>query len=135
MELLNNKLTLLVPAEDNDGKAIDVDGIEKVLINTAGGCTVFDAKGDWVSGGRIYGDNIKAMQVNYADVDAEAIQVVFAKMIIYLFDWGGQKAVSVESYNGLTIYNKKDRKMLAQIIADDRKKRKQHLAKAKAGTL
>jgi len=114
MELLNNKLTLLVPTKDNDGQAIDVAYIESMLINTAGGCTVFDAHGDWLSGGRIYGDQIKAMQVNYMDVDKKAVKAVFAKMILYLLKEGGQKAVSVESYEGLMIYNQQDVKALKQ---------------------
>ena len=116
MELLNNKLTLLVPTKDNDGKAIDVNYIESMLINTAGGCTVFDAKGDWLSDGKIYGDHIKAMQVNFSDSDAEAVQAVVNKMILYLLKQGGQKAVSVESYNGLVIYNQQDAKALKQEI-------------------
>jgi len=115
MELLNNKLTLLVPTKDNDGQAIDVAYIESMLINTAGGCTVFDAHGDWLSGGRIYGDQIKAMQVNYMDVDKKAVKAVFAKMILYLLKEGGQKAVSVESYEGLMIYNQQDVKALKQV--------------------
>ena len=123
MELLNNKLPLLVPTEDNDGKAIDVNYIESTLINTAGGCTVFDAKGDWLSKGRIYGDNIKAMQVNFKDADKKAVQAVINKMILYLLKQGGQKAVSVESYNGLSIYNQDDVKAL-----------KQEAEQAKAGT-
>jgi len=114
MQLLNNKLTLLVPTKDNDGKAIDVNYIESMLINTAGGCTVFDAHGDWLSGGRIYGDQIKAMQVNYTDHDKKAVQAVFARMILYLLKEGGQKAVSVESYQGLMIYNQKDVNTLKQ---------------------
>ena len=114
MELLNNKLTLLVPTEDNDGKAIDVNYIESMLINTAGGCTVFDTKGDWLSNGRIYGDHIKAMQVNFKDVDKKAVKTVINKMILYLLKEGGQKAVSVESYKGLTIYNQDDVKTLKQ---------------------
>ena len=114
MQLLNNKLTLLVPTKDNDDKAIDVNYIESMLINTAGGCTVFDAKGDWLSDGKIYGDHIKAMQVNFMDVDAKAVKAVFAKMILYLLKEGGQKAVSVESYEGLTIYNQKDVNTLKQ---------------------
>ena len=116
MQLLNNKLTLLVPTKDNDGKAIDINYIESMLINTAGGCTVFDAKGDWLSGGRIYGDHIKAMQVNFMEVDANAVQAVINKMILYLLKQGGQKAVSVESYNGLSIYNQDDVKTLKQEI-------------------
>jgi len=116
MEILNNKLTLLVPTKDNDGKAIDVNYIESMLINTAGGCTVFDAKGDWLSDGRIYGDQIKAMQVNFKDVDKKAVQAVINKMILYLLKQGGQKAVSVESYNGLAIYNQHDTKTLKQEI-------------------
>ena len=116
MELLNNKLTLLVPTKDNDGKAIDVNYIESMLINTAGGCTVFDAKGDWLSSGKIYGDNIKAMQVNFMEVDKKAVQAVINKMILYLLKQGGQKAVSVESYNGLSIYNQDDVKTLKQEI-------------------
>ena len=116
MQLLNNKLTLLVPTKDNDGKAIDVNYIESMLINTAGGCTVFDAKGDWLSDGRIYGDQIKAMQVNFKDVDKKAVQAVINKMILYLLKQGGQKAVSVESYNGLAIYNQHDTKTLKQEI-------------------
>jgi len=114
MQLLNNKLTLLVPTKDNDGKAIDVNYIESTLINTAGGCTVFDAKGDWLSGGRIYGDHIKAMQVNFSDSDKKAVKTVMNKMILYLLKEGGQKAVSVESYNGLVIYDQQDVKTLKQ---------------------
>ena len=114
MQLLNNKLTLLVPTKDNDGNAIDVNYIESMLINTAGGCTVFDAKGDWLSKGRIYGDHIKAMQVNFKDIDAKAVKMVINKMILYLLKEGGQKAVSVESYNGLMIYNQDDVKALKQ---------------------
>lgn len=114
MELLNNKLTLLVPTEDNYGKAIDVNYIESMLINTAGGCTVFDARGEWLSSGRIYGDHIKAIQVNYTDSDKKAVKAIFAKMILYLLKEGGQKAVSVESYKGLMIYNQDDVKTLKQ---------------------
>lgn len=114
MEILNNKLTLLVPTKDNDGNAIDVAYIESMLINTAGGCTVFDAHGDWLSDGRIYGDHIKAMQVNFQDVDKKAVQAVINKMILYLLKQGGQKAVSVESYQGLMIYDQDDVKTLKQ---------------------
>lgn len=114
MELLNNKLTLYVPTKDNNGNAIDVNYIESMLINTAGGCTVFDAKGDWLSDGKLYGDHIKATQVNYMDVDEKAVKAVFAKMILYLLKEGGQKAVSVESYQGLMIYDQDDVKALKQ---------------------
>jgi len=116
MQLLNNKLTLYVPTEDNDGKAIDIEYIESNLINTAGGCTVFDAHGDWLSDGKIYSDQIKAMQVNYTDSDMQAVKMVMNKMILYLLKEGGQEAVSVESYNGLMIYNQQDAKALKQEI-------------------
>ena len=122
MELLNNKLTLLVPTKDNDGKAIDVNYIESMLINTAGGCTVFDAHGDWLSGGRIYGDHIKAMQVNFLDSDKKTVKTVMNKMILYLLKQGGQKAVSVESYQGLMIYDQDDVKALETALETATKK-------------
>ena len=122
MELLNNKLTLYVPTEDNDGKAIDVNYIESMLINTAGGCTVFGARGEWLSGGRIYGDHIKAMQVNFLDSDKKTVKTVMNKMILYLLKQGGQKAVSVESYQGLMIYDQDDVKALETALETATKK-------------
>lgn len=108
MKKLNNKATLIVPTTNNQGALINVDYIESELVKVAGGASTYDVKGSWVENGKVYCDTNKAIQVNYSDDQVQAVNKRINDMVYYLFTKGGQLAVSVETYDGLTIYDKSD---------------------------
>lgn len=105
---LNNKTTLIVPTANNQGAPINVDYIENELVKVAGGASTYDVKGSWVEDGQVYHDINKAIQVNYSNEQAQAVNKRIKDMVFYLFTKGGQLAVSVETAGGLTIYDKSD---------------------------
>jgi len=113
---LNNKVTLYVPMKNNAGKDINTELIQSNLIRAAGGCTTYKAAGFWVDNGAIYKDNILAMQVNYTNDQAQTVVTTLNKMIVYLLTIGEQLSVSIESYNGLTIYDQDDTLTLSKQV-------------------
>lgn len=122
MLVLKNKIKVIVPKEDNEGKDINCSIIERSIARATdltGGATNYDGTGYWASsGGRLMTDNVSVTEWSYSLVELmeEGKLASFSNMIgwvVYaLISFHNQEAVSVEADGVLYIIGKND-------IADD----------------
>ena len=99
---LSNTIKVMVPTADNNGHAIDYLKLVQGVTKLVGGSTVYDAKGLWLSRGKMYKDSNKLVEFNTDSATAyEALTEVIGNIVGPLLHEGGQLAVWLQ-VNGTT---------------------------------
>lgn len=115
---LNNKIKVVVPKEDNAGKAINCSIIDcslRTVTGILGGATTYDGAGQWISSnGHLMTDNVSVTEWSYdlidlIEKDKLRYTACFVSWIVdALISFHGQEAVSVERDGVLYIIDKND---------------------------
>lgn len=115
---LQNKIKVVVPKEDNNGKPINCSIIERSIATVTdilGGATTYDGTGHWVgSNGHLMTDNVSVTEWSYSLIELieEGKLRHTACMLSWIVDalitFHGQEAVSVENNGILYIIGKND---------------------------
>lgn len=104
---LNNKIEIIVPKEDNEGKAINSPAINNAvnkLTEIFGGCTVSEVKGMWImDNGSVAHDNNTNYEWYYNVMDIKEVKTWLHMIVYQLINNYGQEAVSVKINNTLYI--------------------------------
>lgn len=118
MLVLNNKIRLFVPTENNDGNTINCNVIKRSMLNITniiGGGTTYDAQGSWVSdSGLLMKDNMSVTEWCYDRLDLSSkerlsdLSNMVAWVVFSLIQNHQQYAVSVEVNGTLYIIEKND---------------------------
>ena len=109
---LKNKISIIIPTKDNDGKEIKNqfinDSIDK-LISICGGATVYNSNGAWVSeNGCVMYDYNKEYEFYYNKSLSENIVYELINIVFPLINLHGQEGVSVKINNALYILEDED---------------------------
>lgn len=115
---LNNKIKVIVPKEDNNGKAINCSIIKRsiaTVTDALGGATTYDGTGHWASSkGHLMTDNVSVTEWSYDLIDLieegklKHTACMLAWVVDSLITFHGQEAVSVERDGVLYIIDKND---------------------------
>lgn len=115
---LNNKIKVVIPKEDNNGKAINCSIIKRsvaTVTDILGGATTYDGTGHWTSSkGHLMTDNVSVTEWSYdlLELIEEGKLRHTACMLSWIVDalitFHGQEAVSVENNGVLYIIDKSD---------------------------
>lgn len=118
MMVLKNKIKVIVPKEDNNGKPINCSIIERsvaTVTDILGGATTYDGTGSWSSpSGKLMKDNVSVTEWSYnlLELIEEGKLRHTACMVSWIVDslitFHGQEAVSVERDGVLYIIDKSD---------------------------
>lgn len=110
---LQNKVEIIVPKEDNNGKGI-TDKRIKEYVNSitmeAGGCTITEIKGQWYSEDekRIMEDNNLNLEWYYMQDNAKFMTVELKGIVRRLIEVYEQEAISVKVNGTLYIVDQSD---------------------------
>lgn len=115
---LKNKIKVIVPKEDNNGRTIDCSIIKRsvaTVTDILGGATTYDGTGHWTSSkGHLMTDNVAVTEWSYSLIELmeEGNLRHTACMVSWIVDalitFHGQEAVSVERDGVLYIIDKSD---------------------------
>ena len=109
---LKNKISVIIPVNDNNGVKIENQFINDTisdLIGICGGATVYDNNGAWVSeNGGIMKDENKEYEFYYNKGLSENIVFNLIKIIFPLINIHGQEGVSIKINNILYILENED---------------------------
>lgn len=115
---LNNKIRVVVPKEDNDGKAINCSIIKRsiaTVTDVLGGATTYEGTGHWTSSkGHLMTDNVSVTEWSYDLIELieegklKHTACMLAWVVDALITFHGQEAVSVERDGVLYIIDRSD---------------------------
>ena len=115
---LNNKIKVVIPKENNDGKAINCSIIEcslSTVTGILGGATTYNGEGQWVSSnGHLMTDNISVVEWSYnltelmEEGKLKHVACFISWIVDSLISFHDQEAVSVEADGILYIIDKND---------------------------
>ena len=110
---LENKIELIVPKEDNNGKGITDKRIQEYVNSItmeAGGCTITEIKGQWYSDDekRIMEDNNLNLEWYYMQDNAKFMTVELKGIVRRLIEVYGQEAISIKVNGTLYIVDQSD---------------------------
>lgn len=118
MIVLNNKIRLFVPIENNDGNTINCNVIKRSMMsvtNIVGGGTTYDGEGSWVSdSGLLMRDRVRVTEWCYDRLDLSNrdrltdLSNMVSWVVFSLIQNHQQYAVSVEVNGTLYIIEKND---------------------------
>lgn len=118
MMILKNKIKVVVPKEDNDGKAINCSIVKRSIATVTdilGGATTYDGTGHWTSSnGHLMTDNVSVTEWSYNLIELieegkfRHAACMVAWVVDALITFHGQEAVSVERDGVLYIIDKND---------------------------
>ena len=110
---LQNKVEIIVPKEDNNGKEINDKRIQEYVNSItmeAGGCTITEIKGQWYSEDekRIMEDNNLNLEWYYMQDNAKFMTVELKGIVRRLIEVYGQEAISIKVNGTLYIVDQSD---------------------------
>lgn len=111
MITLNNKIEIIIPKQDNNGKEVNDKNIKdsiQAITGKAGGCTVTDVKGYWVSDTGLMVDNNANYEWYYERKHIAFLSTYISSIVRTLIHNFGQEGVSVKINGNLYIFLKED---------------------------
>ncbi|UGL60451.1 hypothetical protein [Staphylococcus phage vB_SurM-PSU4] len=110
---LQNKVEIIVPKEDNNGKEINDKRIQEYVNSItmeAGGCTITEIKGQWYSEDekRIMEDNNLNLEWYYMQDNAKFMTVELKGIVRRLIEIYEQEAISIKVNGTLYIVDQSD---------------------------
>lgn len=108
---LQNKVEIIIPKQDNNGKEVNDKNIKnsiKAITGKAGGCTVTDVEGYWVSDTGLMIDNNANYEWYYERKHIVFISTYISSIVRTLIYNFGQEGVSVKVNGNLYIFLKED---------------------------
>ena len=110
---LQNRVEIIVPKEDNNGKGITDKRIQEYVNSItmeAGGCTITEIKGQWYSEDekRIMEDNNLNLEWYYMQDNAKFMTVELKGIVRRLIEVYEQEAISVKVNGTLYIVDQSD---------------------------
>lgn len=110
---LQNKVEIIVPKEDNNGKEINDKRIQEYVNSItmeAGGCTITEIKGQWYSEDekRIMEDNNLNLEWYYMQDNAKFMTVELKGIVSRLIEIYEQEAISIKVNGTLYIVDQSD---------------------------
>lgn len=120
---LQNKVEIIVPKEDNNGKEINDKRIQEYVNSItmeAGGCTITEIKGQWYSEDekRIMEDNNLNLEWYYMQDNAKFMTVELKGIVRRLIEVYEQEAISIKVNGTLYIVDQSDIEELHTTLLD-----------------
>lgn len=120
---LQNRVELIIPKEDNNGKGITDKRIQEYVNSItmeAGGCTITEIKGQWYSDDekRIMEDNNLNLEWYYMQDNAKFMTVELKGIVRRLIEVYEQEAISIKVNGTLYIVDQSDIEELHTTLLD-----------------